>query len=331
MRLKTTLILAILSTLTFAQNSKNISGLLGGTSIIENNKVYGKVKTIENYSFVDTAFVMQLMHLKTNDLHFANYFLAFDSAQNVVEKKIDADTIYYHKKYIYNNNTLIENDLVNNTQIKWIYNNGKRSELLSKEWIDTTNTPRRQNYSYKYFYNKNKKVDYYIRIISENNSVVAENKFVLAFDFDNISIVRKFCSFKQGIKYEKSKKREILSYKNSKNTISEIFFYKNKLGKLEKYEEFSDSKKQTEYFYEYDYNLLQKIIKYHYASNAKSIYYYDSREFLVKKESFDAVKDKKPTKTYIFNYEFDKYGNWVKIFDGNTNNLLVERQITYYE
>ena len=65
--------------------------------------------------------------------------------------------------------------------------------------------------------------------------------------------------------------------------------------------------------------------------NAKSIYTYNSREFLIRKEVFNDIKAKTPTKIYNFYYEFDIHGNWVKMFDYDTDKILVERKITYYE
>ena len=316
----------------FAQNGKDISNLVGGSSIFESNKIYGKVKTIENVCVIDTNFVNELMNTQKRNLHFQNYFFAFDTLGNIVEKQVfDSDTLVYHNRFSYNKNTVFEIDLLKNTEIKYIYSNEKRTELLAKEWLDSTNTQRRQNYSYSYKNNNKKRLTSYIRTIYENDSIVSKRNYDQKFCFDNLHKIKyTFCYYLPEKKYTKGKKYDTFYYTDKNGVVYQEFIYFNKYRRATKFVEMLQNKKHTEIFYEYDYNLLQKVTKHHYHLNAKSIYTYNSRQYLLKKEVFNDIKAKNPVKTYNFHYETDIHSNWVKMFDSNTNKVLVERKIMYY-
>ena len=70
-----------------------------------------------------------------------------------------------------------------------------------------------------------------------------------------------------------------------------------------------------------------KYKKTDYQHNTKSIFYYDYKHLLVRK---DFVDEKEMT-TIVFRYEFDKHGNWIKMIDANTGKNLIVRNITYYD
>ena len=333
MKTKILFFLLIINISAFAQNVKNLSNIVGGTSIFENNKIYGKVKTIENVCVADTNFVNELMNIKYGNLHFNNYFLAFDSATNIIEKRVDKDICPVHKKFIYNGNVLIESDLEKNTETKFIFSDEKRvsTQLLAEEWLDSTNTPRRRNYSFSLVYNSKKRLESYTRTIFENDSVISKRKYDCKFCYDNQNKIRyNFCYYLPEKKYKKGKKYDTHYYIDKDSNIYQIFIYFNKRKQATKYLSMLKNKKDTEIFYEYDYNILKKVIKHHYFLNVKSIYTYNSREFLIRKEVFNDIKAKIPTKIYNFYYEFDIHGNWVKMSDYDTDKILVERKITYY-
>ncbi|MDR0830610.1 MAG: hypothetical protein LBN95_10960 [Prevotellaceae bacterium] len=333
MKTRTLILLLFISISAAAQNGKDISRLVGGTSIFENNKIYGKVKTIENITYVtDTnSYIFTKIYRQTKqNWHFQNYFLAFDTATNIVEIKHDC----CHKRFIYNKNIVFETDLIKNTETKIVFNlkKGKKYDIYSKEWRDSTYTLRKQNYSYKYSYGKSQRVNGYTQTISENDSVIETKEYDYKFQFDNSNkLFYRICYWNPKLQYTKGVKYETFINVKSDGTIYKYFIYFNKDMQATKMEETLNGKTIMEIFYEYDYNLLQKVTKNYFNLNSKSIYIYNSRQFLVRKEIFNSLKSKTPSETYNFYYEFDRHGNWVRMFDHDTNNLLVERKITYYE
>jgi hypothetical protein len=339
MKTKTLLLFLLISVSAAAQNGKDISYWVGGSSIFENNKIYGKVKTIENITYVtdtNSYIFTKIIRQKTTDLHFVNYFLAFDTATNIVERKVVRDTISYHKKFSYNDSIVFEYDLLKNTTSKFICENQKRQKILTKEWTDSTNTPRRCDYSYSdsLYSPKNKKwLISFLETVKENDSLIAQRQHDYKFYFDNNSnkLSYRRCYWNPKRKYTKEKKYHTFISANKDSVTYKNFIFFNKKMQATKYEETLNGKKTMEIFYEYDYNLLQNVTKNYYNLNSKSIYNYNSRGFLIRKELFNNLKSKTSTETYNFYYEFDIHGNWVKMFDYNTSNILVERKITYYE
>ena len=336
MKSKLLFFLLIINISAFAQSGKNIRFLVGGTSIFDNNKIYGKVKTIENICVIDTNYINEFMRVKFGNYHFGNYFLAFDNATNVIERKVNFDTCFIHQKIIYDGNVVIENDLVKNKETKIIYSSPKRisTERLAMEWVDSTNTPRRYNYSFSLIYNSKKRLEGWIRTIYENDSVISRRQYDRKFCFDNANINRimyDFCYYSPQKKYKKGKEYDNYFYTDKDSNVYQVFIYFNERKQATKIVEMLKNKKHNETFYEYSKNTLRKVTKHHYHLNAKSIYTYNSNEFLITKEVFDDIKAKTPTKIYNFYYEFDIHGNWVKMFDYDTKQLLVERKITYYE
>ena len=159
--------LSVISISMYAQKTY-ISNIVG-YSIFENNIVYGKIKTIENHSFIsDTSFLTKIVGEYSDELRLKNYFLAFDTARNLTDKIVDNQRVYDYKASAMNTEKCIEMfDFHNGVLIR------KCKNFTSQE-----NYEKRKNYETYY----------------KSNNVLYQRKFYL----NNLGKVKKFEDFLDG-------------------------------------------------------------------------------------------------------------------------------------
>jgi YD repeat-containing protein len=141
-------------------------------------------------------------------------------------------------------------------------------------------------------------------------------KYVDEINNNNKIIKESLLNFKNGLEEittyvydEHGNKTEENSFRNGKQEKHLTYKYDEKANLLE----------SDDYNVEYDNSLLNK-----------SIYQYDNNNNLTKLSSYNA--DGKLMEQDIYNYSFDKAGNWIKqvtIKNGKAN-LIAEREIEYY-